>query len=72
MKITTYTNSTYMTNWDKEEHTYDSIDLGLSIDGEYVIFELVKNDPEISFYMTFEEAIRVANELKLFVEKHRM
>ena len=70
MKITTYTNSTHMTNWDEEDHTHDSIDLALSTDGEHVIFDLARNDSDSLFYMTFEESIRVASELKVFAERY--
>lgn len=71
MKITTYTNSVDMTAWDRYEHEQDVIGLGLSMDGDYVIFGFNRNDGEIPFYMTFEEAIRVANELKLFAEGYK-
>ena len=60
-----------MSDWDRKEQTNRFIDISLSADRENLIFDLFINDHEIPFYMTFEEATRVANELKSFVDKYK-
>lgn len=70
MQIVTYIGSTHMTSWNRNEHIDDIISLILSPDRENLILDLFRKDSEVPFYMTFEEATRVAHELKMFVDKY--
>lgn len=59
-----------ISGFDDEEYEYDNISMGLRNKGE-MWFELGHESDKVVFYLTFDEAIRVAYELKRFAESYK-